>query len=287
MQLSEWPLKKQQEKLKKAIEEIEAGARSIGYRNTSVAVDIGWFAGPGWKAVEYHNSRERWYIVTAPNGQTFKASDEPDAPDLKMWLREETNYVKVLEAKLAEVNGKIRAERIEKQRTKPIAPGSNLGTCSVCLARIKLRKQPVPKLPILVLHGYKRPGIGYIEGNCPGVRFPPLELSTEGTEAYLRDDLERELVGLQRRSVALQKRLREPITKVHRNPKLLEKAEGGHRFEQDEYTPEHPEWETVERQFRQELESDLNDLNRGIEYTKAEIKTMKRRIADWVAKPLP
>lgn len=38
----------------------------------------------------------------------------------------------------------------------------------------------------LVLHGYSRPGIGYVFNECPGVNRPPLELSEDLTKIYLQ-----------------------------------------------------------------------------------------------------
>lgn len=39
----------------------------------------------------------------------------------------------------------------------------------------------------MVLHGYKRPGHGWIEGSCPASsRYEPYEISCEGTKAMLR-----------------------------------------------------------------------------------------------------
>jgi hypothetical protein len=56
------------------------------------------------------------------------------------------------------------------------------GICSVCLGRFVVEgKGPV-------LHGYKRPGDGYIRGNCDGMRFPMYEVSTEGC-IWMRDGL--------------------------------------------------------------------------------------------------
>lgn len=40
----------------------------------------------------------------------------------------------------------------------------------------------------MVLHGYKRPGHGFISGRCLGMRFPAYEISTEGC-VYVRDGL--------------------------------------------------------------------------------------------------
>lgn len=39
-------------------------------------------------------------------------------------------------------------------------------------------------MPGIVLHGYKRPGLGYLQGECFGNGWPPFELSAEGTKAY-------------------------------------------------------------------------------------------------------
>ena len=54
-----------------------------------------------------------------------------------------------------------------------------IGTCPVCEGEQKLHKMT------LVHHGYQRPVYGSIQGDCFGVGYPPYELSTEGTEAYL------------------------------------------------------------------------------------------------------
>lgn len=57
----------------------------------------------------------------------------------------------------------------------------NTGTCPCCFG------QYVVKKGLMVLHGYKRPGIGYIIGNCPATRrFKPYEVSSEGT-VYMLD----------------------------------------------------------------------------------------------------
>lgn len=53
-----------------------------------------------------------------------------------------------------------------------------LGTC-ICGGKWKVRGKK------LVHHGYTRPGIGYIEGDCFGVGYQPLELSPTLAEAWL------------------------------------------------------------------------------------------------------
>ena len=56
------------------------------------------------------------------------------------------------------------------------------GTCGICFQNVKL----APGNHGLALHGFKRPGGGYTQGECPGMRFPPFELSVDATAAHLR-----------------------------------------------------------------------------------------------------
>lgn len=56
------------------------------------------------------------------------------------------------------------------------------GTCGICFQNVKL----VSGNHGLALHGFKRPGGGYTTGECPGMRFPPFELSVDATAAHLR-----------------------------------------------------------------------------------------------------
>lgn len=54
-----------------------------------------------------------------------------------------------------------------------------LGWCPVCERDIKVRDDH------LVHHGYQRPGVGYIVGDCFGVGYEPYELSTTCCKAFL------------------------------------------------------------------------------------------------------
>lgn len=55
------------------------------------------------------------------------------------------------------------------------------GTCGICFQNVKLNGNTG-----LAHHGFKRPGGGYTTGECPGMRFPPFELSVDATAAHLR-----------------------------------------------------------------------------------------------------
>lgn len=54
-----------------------------------------------------------------------------------------------------------------------------LGWCPVCERDIKVRDNA------LVHHGYQRPGVGYIIGDCFGVGYEPYEISATCCEEYL------------------------------------------------------------------------------------------------------
>jgi hypothetical protein len=57
------------------------------------------------------------------------------------------------------------------------------GTCQGCLQRQQTRDGK------LVLHGYQRPGTGYIIGECWGYRFAPWEISCERTKDFVKNGL--------------------------------------------------------------------------------------------------
>lgn len=54
----------------------------------------------------------------------------------------------------------------------------NTGTCAACWGNYKLSAGR------LVLHGYERPGYGYVRGQCFGVGYEPVETSVVGATKY-------------------------------------------------------------------------------------------------------
>lgn len=71
---------------------------------------------------------------------------------------------------------KIWKQQIEKVALRVAARYAatvvrKLGTCGVCLKAIKVPNN------LLALHGYSRPGYGYIQGRCPGSGHLPWEVS--------------------------------------------------------------------------------------------------------------
>lgn len=73
------------------------------------------------------------------------------------------------------------------------------GTCQVCFHRQVAKAPRRSKAePTMVLHGYQRPGWGYINGECPGTREVPFELSCEITKG-IRSQVTEQLAATQKR----------------------------------------------------------------------------------------
>jgi hypothetical protein len=100
--------------------------------------------------------------------------------NLLPWLKKETTY-------LDQIN-----ELLGTEPHMPAAPRTreNTGSCGACFENIKLEAGKSGGLPVMVLHGYRRPGIGHVVGRCPGEHLPPYELSPEATKKEL-DNLKR------------------------------------------------------------------------------------------------
>ena len=85
-------------------------------------------------------------------------------------------------------NGADRVWGSDQMRRLPYIPRESvhattlryIGWCPVCQRDIKVRSG------VLVHHGYQRPGVGYIIGDCPGVGHEPYETGTGACEYYLK-----------------------------------------------------------------------------------------------------
>lgn len=74
----------------------------------------------------------------------------------------------------------IKANRAAQKADKDYQDrGIRCGVCSVCFGDF------IATPGNLVLHGYSRPGHGYIIGDCHGMPFPPLEVSCAGAKSWL------------------------------------------------------------------------------------------------------
>lgn len=118
----------------------------------------------------------------------------------------------------------------------------------------------------MTLHGYKRPGIGYIHSNCFGEEWPPFELSSEGTFAYA-DNLEDHKKYLDTRLDKLKGG--EAITFTPLSGKPQVKAEMNPR-----------EWEKA-------LSLEIHTTEQAISTLKMDVTRLRRHGHSWKLEPLP
>lgn len=116
--------------------------------------------------------------VHAPNGKVLALSD-PTSPSLWTFVYKMTDAADKAKAFLEQGEGQKAVKELEVQKKIKQLGGGDIGTCAVCLNQQKLRGGT------LVLHGYLRPGWGWIDGECDGTRYQPWEVSPEGLEAYV------------------------------------------------------------------------------------------------------
>jgi hypothetical protein len=166
----------------------------------------------GWR-VEFGDSAGVRFL--APDGATFVskglfAYDEEDLNrnypfiiknsdglTLEKWMNQHHFQDQVLtELQMESLAIETERKKLEKEERARVGKA----TCSCCFGPFMLlpkAKRGDKSMPGVVLHGYKRPGRGYLEGECFGAGWPPFELSSEGTSAYLVH-LESILEGLEK-----------------------------------------------------------------------------------------
>lgn len=161
-------------------------------------------------------------------------------------------------------------EKEQKRRERAPKVDGNMGTCPACFGTFKLlpktKRGHDKTMPGMVLHGYKRPGTGYIHGNCFGQDWPPFELSKEGTEAFLEalknteDDVEKAISNLKAGR----------IDTLYVEEKTKMRA----------VTREDPDWAKVLKSKIEENEARLSNIQ-------FVIGIVKKNLAGWKPEPLP
>lgn len=203
----------------------------------------------GWRGVPY-------FIVSLA-GHTEKFYD--DASAAKKWLRDRVRWDDLA----------ANALGVEKGTDKPSkARGSGgLGTCGVCFGVYKTR--PKGDSLAMVMHGYERPGGGYIERECSGAGLPPFELSDRATKVALEGNL------------SLIDGYKDTLRNLETGKiKMIDPSwYGGVRFK--ELTPDDGiQWEQAVEYYKKSLERQIAT----VEKTNAPLKAL---VNHWKPRPLP
>lgn len=191
-----------------------------------------------------------------------------------------------------EVTCKACAKALGVTPAKVAAPSnaSPSGTCGICRNVQKLKNEK------LVLHGYSRPGYGWIEGKCFGVGYKAWELSKESGVDYLKRL--KQLIGQQKQAVSDAKAATEVKTAIGTSKYQLYSlsADGAELL-----GPEKLDYSSVRRMRIPTLDRMLNPATDFEAAKKESIRTeekvlkqmeeaqseMEQAVANWTAQALP
>lgn len=113
--------------------------------------------------------------LTSPKGEVI----DLEGPGSTLWTRLFKTDIDKKAQTFIDSEG-IVAKDAQKKAMKGYSANDIVGTCGICHNIQKLRNKE------LVLHGYTRPGYGWIQGSCFGVGYKAWELSPESVEAYIK-----------------------------------------------------------------------------------------------------
>ena len=181
--------------------------------------------------------------------------------------------------KIALTTAKTRARTAAKQE-KLADRAEKCGTCPVCFGDFVVVSRTVRGLGFggrdqwsMVHHGYERPGIGYIVGDCHGVGFEPFEVSCAGTKSWLEHlgfalkTRQEALVNLSTRAeITIEISVRRSQGRTQIETRTLRRGDDG--------------FDRAVEARRIELTNEVASITRHI----AEYEV---RIAEWAPKPFP
>ena len=233
------------------------------------------------------------FRFTSPRGEHFDVEDAKHlSPGLWGWL-----YKQGVAEKAKQHLEATGADEKEAQRKalKGYSENDVIGHCGICNNVQKLRNER------LVLHGYTRPGYGWIQGSCFGVGYKAWELSPESAVAYVE-----ELKGMirgQRASIANLKTAKAFEVVGHRAPtdrwKIYRVTASGFEAKSDKeflnleagrlglprvYSLDP---KTAPHAFADARRKAIQEAEGGLVQMLEVEKTMKSAIAAWKPAPLP
>lgn len=154
--------------------------------------------------------------------------------------------------------------------------GSPSGTCQCCFGIYKVPR--FPKTKNISLHGYERPGNGYIIGRCRGEGCLPYELSCERTRVFCAELVMR-VSGLRAYLKQLQDgdiaSLPAEIDKT-----TIVQVKLGEGEKQNPFRPEHPwmkvpSYEKLQKLALANVEGEIRALTAEIEFLAGKIENWK------------
>lgn len=190
-------------------------------------------------------------IATSKKVARSKATG-PAVEAMRMFCQEALPLAEAV-ASLKDKVIKGRAPRSEPAR--PMNPNKVVKTCPVCFRQIAVQRGTMAH------HGFERPGYGSQTASCYGIRFKPLEVSSEGLEWLISWLQER----LARARTALDNRATQPEVL------LVKRSYNG---PMESVTRSDPAWKEAFRRHVAELRSEIGALER-------ELPRLQKMLAEW------
>ena len=219
--------------------------------------------------VRYHWSFDLYrkckgFRITAPNGLHFDVcgptqvlgyGGTKDFSAFFTWALADTDLEDA-------VNARLGLPKHVKASERPRIPvgGQTIGTCAICM------REQVVRNGKMVLHGYQRPGYGWVVGNCFGTGRDPYEVSAEACAAYIPV-----LQGIKERSQRYLSALKAGEVTKFTEPKR------NYRTGRDESIV----IEKGDKRFPEKLRLAIRDTESQIGQIDGDIAEMNKRIQAW------
>lgn len=140
-----------------------------------------------------------------------------------------------------------------------------IGTCQACFGEFKVNEHNKE----IVLHGFKRPGIGYTLGQCQGAHHPPFEYDTTVTKLIIKS-YENALDEKKKYLVDLNSGLVNQISRMERKYDDFRYV-GEHLVE---YTPESSQWPQI-------LRNQIANIENLIRYFSRMVAYFQKKLDEW------
>lgn len=138
-----------------------------------------------------------------------------------------------------------------------------IGTCQACFGEFKVNENSHH----IVLHGYKRPGDGYIIGNCRGTDHLPFEYGYELTKEIIDDHLGIAL----RRDQYLAKLKAGEVTEIRRMEREYDRETQRYKNVLNTYTPDSENWDWMVKTEIARTEGDIDHHTRVARFLQAKV----------------
>lgn len=170
-----------------------------------------------------------------------------------------------------------RALAVAKQQSTK-TDQSFIGTCQVCFNQFVVKKRRGELA--LVLHGFERPGSGYIIRSCPGENYPPYEISKDRTVEWI-EALKGQIPILKKEISATPTADKLPYTKIVYDKNLYKYVPKIITYEKShQFTRNDPfdNWQEL-------IDHSIREITKNIKHIESDITVYTQKVKAWKYTP--